>query len=329
MSAPKVTIVIPTYNRARFISETLESAMRQTYKDYEVLVVDDGSTDDTAAVVKRVAPGARYVYQENTGIPEVLNVCVREARGEYVHFLGSDDILFPETIERSAAVLDAHPGVGFVHGAALLIDELGRTISVLRPPFAAGDYIRSGREEIGDLLFSNHIVAVTVMARRDCLLEAGLFDARFGLYEDWNLWTKVAKRHDVAYLNDPLTYYRVHFGPAGSVFAKAKPCEIARYRRMHLDEVLEDEVLRGEFSHVRHRVLARHHLVIARRAREVGQNGYARREALLAALWHPFAAPAAFSLAARTLVPARIAAKVRQRLHHDGPQPAVLQEASE
>ncbi|HEY5640729.1 MAG TPA: glycosyltransferase [Dehalococcoidia bacterium] len=313
MSKPKVSVIIPTYNRAHLIRETLKSVLAQTFRDYEIVVVDDGSTDDTGSVVAKVTPEARYIYQENTGIPEVLNVCIREARGEYVQHLGSDDLLVDDTLARSAALLDAHPNVAMVHGAAWLIDQTGKRQSIMRPEFATGDYIRSGREEIRDLLLSNHVVAPTVMARRQVMMGAGLYDARFGLYEDWNLWTRIAKQHDVAYSHDPLVSYRVHSGPSGSIFHTASARDIDRYRRMHLDEVLEDPSLRDIYAGVRGRALALHHLAVARRAGETGEAWYARRAAVKAALRHPSAVPAAARLLARTLAPAPLIRLVRGR----------------
>jgi glycosyltransferase involved in cell wall biosynthesis len=311
--SPKVTVIIPTYNRAHLIGETLASVQAQDFRDYEILVVDDGSTDNTHAVVAGVAPEARYLYQENMGIPGVLNVCVRESRGAYIQHLGSDDLLTPGSLARSVAVLDANPAAGLVHGAAWLIDDAGRRLSVSRPAFARGDYVRSGREEIRDLLFTNHVVATTVVARREAMLEAGLFDDRFGLYEDWNLWTRIARKHDIAYIHEPQACYRVHLGPSGSIFQKATTREIDRFRRMHLDEVLNDPALRDEFAPVKREALARHHLVVGRRACEGREMWYARREALLAALWRPSAAPAAAALFARTLVPDALAGWARRR----------------
>lgn len=313
MSLPKVTVIIPTYNRAHLIGETLESVLAQTLDDYEIVVVDDGSTDDTRSVVAKVAPGARYIYQENTGIPEVLNVCIREARGEYIQHLGSDDLLVEDTLARSAALLDAHPEVALVYGAAWLIDGASKRLSVCRPDFATGDYIRSGREEIRDLLFSNHIVAPTVMARRQVVLEAGLFDVRFRLYEDWNLWMRIARKHDIAYSHEPLVNYRVHDGPSGSIFHTASTHDIDLYRRMQLDEVLNDPSLRDVYAGVRRRALAVHHLAVGKRGRETGEKWYARRSAVKAAFSHPSAVPAAVRLFARTFAPAPLVDFVHRR----------------
>ena len=313
MSTPKVSVVIPTYNRAHLIGETLESVLAQTFGDYEIVVIDDGSTDDTRSVVAKVAPQARYIYQENTGIPEVLNVCIREAHGEYIQHLGSDDVLIEDTLARSVALLDAHPDVAMVHGAAWLIDGASERLSISRPDFATGDYIRSGREEIRDLLFSNHIVAPTAMVRRQVMLETGLFDARFGLYEDWNLWTRIARKHDIAYCHEPLVNYRVHSGPSGSIFHTASTHDIDLYRRMHLDEVLNDPSLRDVYAGVKRKALALHHMVVGKRGCETGEMWYARRAAVKAAFSHPSAVPAAVRLFARTLAPTPLVKFVRRR----------------
>lgn len=308
MKTPKVSIIIPTYQRAHLIGLTLESALRQTYTDYEIVVIDDGSTDNTAEVVRSIAPNARYIWQKNVGIPEVLNVCVREARGEYISFLGSDDALAPTALEKEAAVLDANPKVGLVHSAAWLMDEAGRLTQLLRPPFARESYVRSGNvniragyAEIADLLMSNHIVATTVMVRSRCFDECGFFDQRFGLYEDWNMWTRIFKRWDAAYVHHPLAFYRVHGGEAGSIFRKADPRDLARYRRMHLDQVLADPEIGASYQHLRRRALAKHHYTVAMHAFNAGDGMYGRWNAMQALAARP--SRAAAWLLAKNLAP--------------------------
>jgi glycosyltransferase involved in cell wall biosynthesis len=318
MRSPKVSIVIPTYNRADLIGRTLESAINQTFADYEIVVVDDGSTDDTEAVVRRVAPGARYVYQKNVGIPEVMNRCVEHARGEYIQWLGSDDLLLENALAESAAILDAHPSVGLVYGAAWMIDQDDKRLWISRPSFVTGAYIRSGRKEIRDLLVSNHIVAPTVMVRGKAIVAAGGFDSRFGLYEDWNLWTRIARTNDIAYRHDPVTCYRLHFGAGGSVFAGASARDINRYRRMHLDDVLDDPVIGPEFASMKRRLMARHHMVVGNRAAEVDDMWYARAEAIRAAFSHPTAALGAAKLLAKSLMPAGMRKRRRERQEYRG-----------
>jgi glycosyltransferase involved in cell wall biosynthesis len=300
VSSPKVSIIIPTYQRAHLIGLTLESALRQTYSDYEILVIDDGSTDDTRAVVRAIVPNARYIWQRNAGIPEVLNVCVKEARGKYISFLGSDDALALTALEKEAAVLDANPNVGLVHAAAWLMDDAGRLTQLLRPPFANASYVRSGSDEIGDLLMSNHIVATTVMVRRRCFEECGFFDRRFGLYEDWNMWTRILRRWDAAYVHEPLAFYRVHGGEAGSIFRKADPRDLARFRRMHLHQVLGDPA--SAYSHLRRQAFARHHYTVAMHAFSQGDGLYGRWHALQSLAARP--SRAAAWLFAKNLAPA-------------------------
>jgi glycosyltransferase involved in cell wall biosynthesis len=313
MARPRVSVIIPAYNRAHLIGLTLESVRRQSYKDYEIVVVDDGSTDDTAKVVLESAPAARYLWQENVGVPEVLNVCVREAHGEYIGFLGSDDALLPGALERQVRALDENPNVGMVHGAVWLMDEGGRLTSVLKPPFATEDYVRSGREEVALLLMSNHIVAPTVMARRQAFDEVGLFDRRLGLYEDWNMWMRILGRWDIAYIDDPLTCYRVHTGEAGSIFRTAEPRRMERFRRICLNEALAtaDAQTRRKASRA---AWARHHYIIATQAFFMGDGGFGRSNALRAVGLDPLGASgrASARLLARSSAPRFLVAAMRR-----------------
>jgi len=171
------------------------------------------------------------------------------------------------------------------------------------------------------------------MARRQVMLETGLFDARFGLYEDWNLWTRIAKKHDIAYSDEPLVNYRVHGGPSGSIFHTASAHDIDLYRRMHLDEVLNDPSVRDIYAGVKRRALALHHLVVGKRACETGEMWYARRSAVRAAFSHPSAVAAAARLFARTLAPTPLVSFVRwrreKRAHRVEASAATTQGASE
>jgi glycosyltransferase involved in cell wall biosynthesis len=311
---PKVSIIIPTYQRAHLIGLTLQSALNQTFRgDYEIVVIDDGSTDNTGDVVRAIAPNARYIWQENVGIPEVLNVCVREARGEYISFLGSDDALAPTALEQEAVILDANAKVGLVHSAAWLMDDAGRLTQLLRPSFARESYVRTGYAEIADLLMSNHIVATTVMVRKRCFEECGYFDRRFGLYEDWNMWTRIFKRWDAAYVHQPLAFYRVHGGEAGSIFRKADPRDLARYRSMQLEGILSDPDVGTSYKHLRGRAFARHYYTVAMQSFDSDHALYGRWNALRSLATRP--SRAAGWLLAKNLAPA-FALNAARRLKH-------------
>ena len=114
MAISKVSVAIPTYNRAHYICETIDSVLVQTYKDYEIIVVDDGSTDNTREILKRYGGKIKYFYQANQGQASAWNYAVSQSSGEYIAFLDDDDLWFPEKLERQVEVLDKNPDLGFV-----------------------------------------------------------------------------------------------------------------------------------------------------------------------------------------------------------------------
>jgi glycosyltransferase involved in cell wall biosynthesis len=122
---PTVSICIPTYNRKEFLKETLESVFAQTYEDYEVVIVDDGSTDGTDGMIKDAGYNLRYHWQQNQGEPAARNSLVELARGRYISFLDSDDLLFPDSIERLVTAAEAEPDDVVVYGPYIRIDENG------------------------------------------------------------------------------------------------------------------------------------------------------------------------------------------------------------
>ena len=274
---PKVSVIVPTYNRAQFLGACLESIARQTYRDLEIVVVDDGSADNTAEVVKAFAPLARYFWQENQGIPGALNRGLQEARGEYVSFLASDDALLPETLEAEVQVLDENPGVGLAYGQAWEMNEKGTTTCLRKPGFTKRSYIRSGREEIRHLLFADHITCSTVMVRKRCFDDVGLFDPKYSpLGEDWDMWTRIARRYDVAYIAKPLGIYLDHAGSEGNIYAKVDPWTLERLRLRYLQQVLQDPEIGHLYQDVKANAFARHHSHVATRAYKAREMGLAR-----------------------------------------------------
>lgn len=157
MNQPLVNVVIPAFNSAGFIANTLQSAYAQTYKALEIIVVDDGSTDETAALVR--ASGANYIYQQNQGAPAARNRGLHESNGMFVAFLDSDDIWLPEKIERQMACLNANPDADFVvcHMKACLVPGAAWPGSLQRQYYDKNPpaYLPSGlliRREVFDLI---------------------------------------------------------------------------------------------------------------------------------------------------------------------------------
>lgn len=117
MRSPRVSVLIPCYNAGAYLGAALQSVLDQTYRDFEIIVVDDGSTDDSAAVAKSFA-AVRYIHKEHSGVSATRNLAVREARGEFVTFLDADDLWAPEKLSRQVAYLDSHPQCQMVHSHA-------------------------------------------------------------------------------------------------------------------------------------------------------------------------------------------------------------------
>src|SRR5882724_2062331 len=124
MKQPKVSVIIPTYNRAHYLGTAVNSVLSQTFSDFELIVVDDGSTDDTMRLVERFHDSRlRYIYQQHRGISAAMNAGIRAARGGYIARLDSDDIWLPDMLEVEVGVLDARPEIGLVYAKAQGMDK--------------------------------------------------------------------------------------------------------------------------------------------------------------------------------------------------------------
>lgn len=204
MSEPIVSVIIPTYNRAALLPQALESALAQTFKATEIIVINDGSVDETATVLDMQYAGrVRVITQSNQGIAAARNAGIRAAGGRYIAFLDSDDRWLPEKLAKQVSYLEAHPAVGLL-ATHLWECEVGseQTRIVSPPAFPRGFH---------DLLRGpNFVQTSTVMVRRECLELVGLFDPELPTLEDWELWLRIARRFAIACLPDVLCEHRYH-----------------------------------------------------------------------------------------------------------------------
>jgi glycosyltransferase involved in cell wall biosynthesis len=211
---PKVSVLVPTYNYARYLPQAIESVLSQTFRDFELVVVDDASGDGSADVVAPYAAAdGRIAFSANPvnlGMVENWNRCLRKARGEYVKFLFGDDLLSsPEALARMVEVLDAHPGVALVASARNIVDSDSRTVDVWSH-FGEGAVVR-GTELINDLLKEqrNLIGEPTAVMFRRADASRG-FDVRYRQIVDLEMWIHLLEKGDFAYLSEPLVSFRVH-----------------------------------------------------------------------------------------------------------------------
>ncbi len=196
-------MVITTYNHARFLPEALASVAAQTRPASEVIVVDDGSTDDPHSVVAGW-PGVRFIRQENRGLAAARNTGLRGSRSPYVLFLDADDLLTPMAIAAGLDCFGRHPAAALVYGAHRRVDAFRRPLGGRRYDAITGDPLAA-------LLRGNLIgMHATVLYRRDLLLAAGGFDERLPRCEDYDVYLRLARTHSVASHPIEIAHYRWH-----------------------------------------------------------------------------------------------------------------------
>src|SRR5262245_61752725 len=201
---PAVSVAIPAYNAARYLAEAIDSVLAQTFTDLEIVVVDDGSTDDTPEVLQQYKPPVRWIRQLNLGLSGARNRGVLESRAPLVAFLDADDVWVPTKLEQQVRELSGRPEFGvaysaFIEGSADLkpigVTSRGRT-GVILP----------------DLLTRGNIVGTpsTVVCRRFLFDQRGGFDPRLSQCHDWDMWIRLATVAKFLYLTEPLIIHRRH-----------------------------------------------------------------------------------------------------------------------
>ena len=203
---PVVSIIIPTYNRARIVVNAVESALAQSYPRCEVIVVDDGSTDGTREALARYAGRITYLYQKNKERSAARNNGLRHASGQYVVFLDADDVLLPEMVSVQTEYLERHPQAAFVHAYALMADAEGR---VLKPQVLIGAPLDPSRPAFASLIMGTPVLPSSALARWELVQAVGGFDETLSVGEDWDLWLKLAVRGEVGFTHQPVAVYAV------------------------------------------------------------------------------------------------------------------------
>lgn len=206
MADAPLTVLIAVYNGERYVGETIESILSQSYGDYELLIIDDGSNDSTPKILQQYAtrdPRIRLLQQDNHGVGYTLNRGLAEARGALVAQIGADDVALPGRLKKQVDFLDQNPEYVLLGGYLRIIDRDGR-------PLGMRQYPLSDEQLRKRIVLYNPFGAPSVMFRRDDALAAGGFTSRFWTCEDYDFVFRIAKRGKVANLPEPLTAYRLH-----------------------------------------------------------------------------------------------------------------------
>ena len=214
---PKVSVITPTYNQAQYIAESIQSALAQTFKDFELIVVDDGSTDSTREIVDSYQDHRiRYIYQENRGVSAAINTGIKSSTGEYIVLLASDDMWLPQNLELQVNLLDSRPDIALgMSDMYVFNSETGVTFRRMWQDVPAG-YLRELQDGTrvplkeffswGITLFA----IVTTVMRRTVFDEVGYFDESLPCCEDYDMFVRMLQRFSIGIINEPLVRYRVH-----------------------------------------------------------------------------------------------------------------------
>ncbi|HNF88001.1 MAG TPA: glycosyltransferase [Thiobacillaceae bacterium] len=212
---PSVSVVIPTYNCEAYISETLGSVLAQTFRDLEILVVDDGSRDRTREIVAAYGPPVRLLTQENARVCAARNRGLSEARGRFVCFMDHDDYWFPDKLARQVAALEAHPEAGVVFANFLLWHPDAQGVYPVPASFDLDAYPEGIEPDFSGWIYHQFLLdcwmlTSTAMFRAEVLQRCGAFDVALPYSEDWDLWLRLSREYPFIKLSRPNTLYRQH-----------------------------------------------------------------------------------------------------------------------
>ena len=223
---PTVDVIIPAYNISRHLPTALESVMLQTFQNWRIVVVDDGSTDGTEAVLKpffdRLGTRLTYLKQRNQGPSAARNTGIRHTSGELIALLDGDDLWVPDRLEVSVACLVSRPAAGLSYGLITRMTETGEVLDT----FAGNGAHAEGWLARQIYMRRVEFPCPTVTVRRACLEEIGLFDEAMRATEDRDLWLRLAQRYEIAFIPEVLAYYRTAASSASLNYDKMMKAQL-------------------------------------------------------------------------------------------------------
>ncbi len=281
---PRVSVVIRTFNRAEYLRAAIESVFAQTFRDFELIVVDDGSTDDTPQLLADYGDQLTPIFLSHTGNPATtFNTAVRATRGEFIAILDDDDLWLSHKLEAQVGLLDRSHRAGFAYGNARLLYPDGST----SPPALAPDQIVNG-SVLRTMIRNICVHPSTLLFRRECLARVELPDERQPVAETFLFSLNLARAAEVVCVREPITLIRQH----ASQLNTARGLSNYQAAIAALEILLQDHTLPLSAQVEAHRSLARFHTHLAKNFVQLGRVGEARRHALRALARYPLHRPA-------------------------------------
>jgi glycosyltransferase involved in cell wall biosynthesis len=203
-----VDVIIPSFNAARYLPAAIESVIAQTFDDWRILIVDDGSTDSTAEIIvaflDRLGPRIRYIKQNNSGVSAARNTAIRASTAEFIALLDADDVWLPCRLSESLNVLARRPQAGLSYGLIGSMDSEGRSSGT----WAGNRTHAEGHIAPYIYMRTVELPSPTITVRRKCIDEVGVFDESLRITEDRDLWLRIAQRYEVAFVPHIIALYR-------------------------------------------------------------------------------------------------------------------------
>lgn len=228
---PLVTIIVPTYNRPALLQETLATVLAQTYPALEIIVVDDGSTDETATLLATYRGRIQVIRQQNGGLSAARNRGIAAANGAFLTFLDDDDLVAPTKIARQAHILHTHPEIGLVHCGYYHSDGAGKILDKV--------WLFPEGETLPQLVRGNYIWSGAPMVRRACLDQVGGFDSSLPQLEDWDMWLRLAQSDcRFAAVSMPLGTYRLRHSNMSADLQVQESCFLTLMDRFFANRAL-------------------------------------------------------------------------------------------
>lgn len=234
---PAVSVITPAYNQAAYLTQAIQSVLEQTCQDFELIVVDDGSTDATPQVLAGIHdPRVRVIRQPNAGLSAARNTGLRACRAPFITFLDADDFFKPDKLELLSTYLEQHPDIGLVGGGTEVVDQTGRPLreSAKSP----------GQLALFELLTGNPFTVTSVMVRREWIERVGTFDETLRACEDWDMWLRLAYagcRFD--WVEHVVGAYRYHVSQMTRQSERMRTAFLAVLKKFYRQPELPDSVI--------------------------------------------------------------------------------------